>query len=291
MNWAVNGAEFNLKGLAQFGIGAASGALGAGIGSGVSAALAGSSFGAGFMGNATTMTTGFFNGALSGMAGGAASGFVGGAGGAWIAGGNSFQDIMKAGAIGAGLGAASGAVTGGIWGGIDAAKNGARFWDGATVTDNVLVDKGYAFVQQNGEMNCGPASSESLSQGAHTKADVRASLGGGDVNTKPLSDVDLWNDFGARTGRIAEGPFSGENNTINSISGSMQGGADITFNSNITNSVGHSVVANRVTERTVTKLSGNITKKLLLHVMDPARGQYVSFSHSQVRNSRIFIIK
>lgn len=142
VNWAMNGCQFNAKGLGYFGVGAVAGALTAMIGAGVSSYLAGGSFSAGALGTssawACTATSSFVNGAIIGASGGLAGGFASGVGNGLVGGdniGKSLGNGVRDGLIGA----ASGGILGGIAGGIDAVRDGRRFWDGATVVKQTAV--------------------------------------------------------------------------------------------------------------------------------------------------------
>lgn len=119
------------QGLGYFGIGFASGAIGAGVGAGISSAIAGGSFGAGFIGSSTALsaTSSFMSGAAIGASAGFAGGFIGGSCNAWAS-GESFLSGLKAGVITGSLGAIAGGLIGGIAGGTDAAINKRNFWSG-----------------------------------------------------------------------------------------------------------------------------------------------------------------
>ncbi|MBU2554266.1 MAG: hypothetical protein KKF98_07370 [Bacteroidetes bacterium] len=121
-NWVMNGAQFNAKGLAHFGIGAAAGAIGVGAGALVSSAVG---------------TIGFAGGAMTGAAGGFAGGFAAGAGNAWL-GGSSFRQGLGQGLAGGGISAASGGLLGGLSGGYSATKRGGDYWNGS-ITDEFIV--------------------------------------------------------------------------------------------------------------------------------------------------------
>lgn len=129
-NWAVNGCEFNAKGLGYFGVGALAGAVGCGLAGGISSVMAGGSFMAGALGTASAATsTGFLAGMAGGAAAGGAGGFIVGSGNAWI-GGASFKSGLLNGFAEGGLGALMGGAVGGLIGGIDATSNGRNFWTG-----------------------------------------------------------------------------------------------------------------------------------------------------------------
>ena len=135
INWALNGGDFNAKGLGYFATGAVAGALSAGIGSGVNVAMAGGSFSAGFWGTAAGISsTGFIAGAATGASAGFAGGFVSGAGNSWV-GGNSFGKGLIEGLKSGGISALSSGVIGGLIGGFDALNKGTNFWTGKAKFD------------------------------------------------------------------------------------------------------------------------------------------------------------
>jgi RHS repeat-associated protein len=135
VNWAVNGARFDEKGLAYFGIGALAGALSAGIGAGVNVAIAGGSFGAGFLGTATGVaSTGFFAGAATGAATGFTNGLITGTGNSLMD-KNSVPYSLEKGLTNGAIQGLVGGVVGGIGGGIDAYRKDLNFWNGTAELD------------------------------------------------------------------------------------------------------------------------------------------------------------
>lgn len=277
------------EGLGYFGVGAAAGAVGAGVGSGVSSVIAGGSFGAGFIGTAaSTATSSFFTGAAIGGAGGFSSGLVSGTGNGLIEGKNLGQALnsgLKDGVIGG----VTGGLVGGAVSGIDAALHGRRFFDGATVQKTVQYDGHLPYVQQQGDYNCGPATAESASGRTVTQQQFRAALAG-DPNQAGVGDVDLWREFTRQTGRRVDGIAGGMD--VQNMLGRLQNqGGTLSINLRATADMGHLVMVNRITEKVVTKISGRVTTKLLLYVMDPARGQYVQKGASEATGAfRIFHI-
>ncbi len=285
-NW--NNIDGNFwKGLGYFGVGAAAGALGAGVGAGVSSMLPVSGsvsggFAAGFWGTtaATTATSSFISGAVIGGAAGFSSGFVGGLGNGLIGGQNFGQALgsgLKSGAI-SGL---SGAAISGITSGINAVRDDRRFWDGATVNDYRLRDHNIPYVPQNADYNCGPASTEAVTNGQLNQNDVRTALGG-DPNKKGIDDLDIMQHIQSKTGRniiSSKGDVAAMYNAMTN-----QGNVVLSLSGN----PGHMVVANSVWERTVTKISGRVIQRLFLEVMNPASGQYIRQSIGN--NQRFFTI-
>jgi RHS repeat-associated protein len=295
VNWAMNGAEFSWKGLGYFGVGAAAGALGAGIGGGISSALpiagqASGGFAAGFLGTsaATTATSSFVSGALIGGGSGLASGFTTGFGNALINGKNFGQALGQGGIYGA-IGMSSGALIGGL----DAAIDGRRFWDGATVQKTTLAQQNIPVVGQSGTNDCLPASVEAVDRsfgGGITQQDVRDWAGF--EGNAPLGDVDVWSAYGNRSGHLITGeiPSPGVNSPANVLS-NMQSGNRVAINLS-TGDVGHSVVMQRVVQQTATKINGNVTQKLLYYVMNPANGGSITriSSRSIINAYNVFYI-
>jgi len=300
-NWAFNGFEFNLKGLGYFGVGALAGALGAGVGAGISSMLpvagtASGGFAAGFLGTsaATTATSSFVSGALIGGGAGFASGFTSGLGNGLL-GGQNFEQALWSGTKNGLIGGLSGATIGGLWGGIDAAIDGRRFWDGATVQKTTLAQQNIPVVGQRGKMNCGPASAEAIDAsfgGSMTQEQIRnLPTLGGDPNTVPLGDITLWDTYTNASGHSLSHniPTNGE---LSNILSNMQNGNRVALNLRIDGNVGHSVVMQRVVQQTTTKINGTVSQKLLYYVMNPANGGSITriSSHSILSTYRVFYI-
>ena len=285
INWALNGAQFNARGLGHFGVGALAGALGAGVGAGVSSALAGGSFGAGFMGTAAAKvaTTSFFTGAAIGASGGFAGGFASGFGNGVID-GQSFGAALGSGLKTGAFGAASGGVIGGLYGGIDAALDGRRFFDGATVVRETATP-GYTIpnVQQQLDASCSAGCASSVDQsfgGSLTETDIMKLIPKYDYVSTGVEDFHFWDQFAKATGRHSI--------PTNNITPEM-------FYSNFSKNIGnsgrfalstnnHSVVLQSVTKSTITKISGNIITRYTYNVMDPAYGAIRSLNPSKVIN-------
>ncbi|TJZ50564.1 hypothetical protein FAZ15_21320 [Sphingobacterium olei] len=285
-NWLSNGAQFNAKGLGYFGVGAVAGAIGAGVAGGVSSVLAGagSSFGAGFMGTGAVAGTSFINGATIGASTGLTSGLIGGTGNGLIE-GKTFSQAFGSGLKTGMLGAVSGGVLGGLAGGVHASVDGRRFWDGATVNDVVLHDQNIVAVTQNGRNNCLPASAESIdrSLGGNSTQNYWRNIAGGNADTNPLRDADFWlNSYGNNTNYTVTGTSSQLSNA--SIIRSFSSGNSVAFTTNTGGAVAHSVVLQRVTERTITKLTGRIINQYIYRVMDPAFGSFRNLTTGTTQN-------
>lgn len=283
------------QGLGYAAVGAASGALGAGLANGVSAALGGaSSFGAGFASafsangtlaaaGLTGVGTSFFNGAATGIATGFSAGFTSGFGNAAVGGEtNALGKGLNAGIFGG----ISGGLISGVFQGIDALRDGRRFFDGATVQNNVIADRNLPFVKQIGKYNCGPANCEALSKvrgGSVTQNSIRNSLGG-NPNTTALGDLNVLNEFKKQSGTRFI-PISGRKINMADVHDKLKHGFDVTFNLKSQPGVGHAVSLNRITERKITKLSGKVINRTFYHVMNPARGQYIPISLSELKGA------
>jgi RHS repeat-associated protein len=275
INWVTHGAELNIEGLGYFGVGVFAGALGAGVGTGISSIMAGGTFGAGFIGSSAAMmaTTSFATNAAIGSGALFSAGFTNGLGNG-LMGGQNFGQALGSGFNDGLIGGVSGGLIDGIAGGIDAAIDGRRFFDGATVRDQVLANQNIPIIGQRGDNNCLPASAEAVDKslgGNMTQEQVRALPGlGGDPNTVPLGDVDVWEKYASASKHTLNGEV-GKPSSYYKIIGDMSKGGRVAINLN-TGNVGHSVVMQRVVERTITKISGKILPKNLYYVMNPGNG-------------------
>jgi hypothetical protein len=173
---------------------------------------------------------------------------------------------------------------GGLVGGIDAARDGRRFWDGATVTKEYAVDVDIVPVRQVGKDNCLPASGESANRslsGDLTQNDFRG-WAGGDPNLDPLSDVDFWkNTYAGNTGHTVQGyDLSGAKHIVPTLNG----GGRVALTIPGSGGIDHSVVVKSVYLQTVTKISGSATQTVMYRVMDPAMGGFRNIPYSKIIN-------
>jgi hypothetical protein len=113
-NFLANGAQFNIKGLGYFGVGAVAGTGSAYVGNAIAGAI---------------NFSGFAGGALIGGGTGFIGGFLGASGNAWIN-GAGFDNGISMGLKWGVLGFASGAAIGGISAGINASHKGKNFLTG-----------------------------------------------------------------------------------------------------------------------------------------------------------------
>ena len=290
--------------LGYFAVGAATSALTAGIGNGLSTGFSSAKFGLGFSAGwgatfsegvslassgMTGVTSSFIRGAAMGAASGLAGGFTMGFGNSLL-GGDSFGSALSKGIENGLLGAGTGGLIGGISGGIKAVRDGRRFFDGATVQDQVLIDKHIPYVPQRGDMNCGPANCEAISQsrgGNVTQQSIRNKLGG-NPNTNPLGDITVANEFSHQSGithLTQRGGLASTNTYLY-----MKSGVDVNFNIKAVEGIGHSVTANRAWQRTITRINGRVVKRIFIDVMNPARGQYIRVTNNTLQNAHRFFI-
>ena len=236
----------------------------------------GGTFGAGFVGSSTAMTaaSSFASGAAMGGGAGFSAGFTTGFGNGLMQ-GHNFEQAFGSGLRDGLIGGFSGAILGGMWGGIDAAIDGRRFFDGASVNNEVLVDQNIPVVGQVGENNCLPASVEATDRsfgGKVTQNDVRGWFGG-DPNTNPLMDVDVWAKYSDVSGHSVFGDLD-KATSLPRVLSAMNDGGRVAINLN-TGNVGHSVVMNSITRRTITKLNGNVISRYIYGAMNPGNGGYM----------------
>ena len=296
VNWGTHGAEFSWKGLAHFGIGAVSGALSAGIGSGISGVMgasinSGITFGKAFMSSSALLST-LKGGFVMGMASGAGSGFAGGlvsGTGSSLINGNSLGKSLSKGLLGGLIGGASAGVVEGFIAGFKSVLKGREFWDGSKIEDVVLADRKLPFVRQKGEYNCVAATAESVSRRKYSQDYIRR-IYGGDANVNPITDSEALQyvaDNMERTINNVSKNITG----LDYVVGSLNDGADIVYNLG-TAEPGHLVAINKVVYRTITKINDKVVYKTLYYIMNPAVGQYVRISESNL-NTYInrFIIK
>ena len=270
-NWTSHGAELSAKGLGYFGVGAFAGALGAGVGTGISSIMAGGTFGAGFIGSSAAMiaTTSFVNNAAIGSGALFSTGFTNGLGNG-LMGGQNFGQALGSGFNDGLIGGVSGGLIDGIAGGISAAIDGRRFFDGATVRDQVLANQNIPIVGQKGDFNCVPATGEAVDKsfgGSITQEEIRDKVGG-DPNKNPVNANDAWTEYAKMSKRTIDPRSSID---LKNVPDNMNKGARVAVSLK-GDEVGHSVVMRSVTLRIITKINGQTIQKMLYSVMDPGNG-------------------
>jgi hypothetical protein len=165
--------------------------------------------------------------------------------------------------------------------------NDTRFLDGATVNDVTLIDQNLPYVNQRGEYNCGPACGSSTSGGVVSQEELRAACGG-KPSIDPIQDDKLWQAWTNKTGRVNV-KIKGGMGEYDALS-KMKGGANVSYSLR-GDGAGHSVMANRVIERTITKLNGKTIIKPIMFIMDPNKGQYIRISsYSILKASNTFLL-
>ena len=290
VNWVAHGCEFSWKGLGYFGVGALAGALSAGIGTGISSLLAGGSFSAGFMGTAAAKVaaTSFLSGAAMGGGAGAAGGLISGMGNGLLGGQNFGQSVvsgLKDGLIG-GL---TGGVLGGLAGGIDAVLDGRRFFDGATVKNEIFADVNVVGVAQKGRNNCLPASGESINKslGGSTTQETLRNSAGGNPDTDPLNVGKFWKETFANETKLKVDVGS----IYDVVPTLKDGGRIAAILSKTIDGVGHSVVVKETFLQTVIKVSGRATSTVMYRIMDPATGGFRNVSIKDIMWTVFKVVK
>ena len=290
VNWATHGCQFSWKGLGYFGVGALAGALSAGIGTGISSAMAGGSFSAGFMGTAAAKVaaTSFLSGAAMGGGAGATGGLISGMGNGLLGGQNFGQSVvsgLKDGLIG-GL---TGGVLGGLAGGIDAVLDGRRFFDGATVKNEIFADVNVVGVAQKGRNNCLPASGESINKslGGSTTQETLRNSAGGNPDTDPLNVGKFWKETFANETKLKVDVGS----IYDVVPTLKDGGRIAAILSKTIDGVGHSVVVKETFLQTVIKVSGRATSTVMYRIMDPATGGFRNVSIKDIMWTVFKVVK
>ncbi len=282
-NWLANGYELSWEGIGYFAIGAIAGALSAGIGSGISSALpvAGVSSGgfwAGFLGTktATTATSSFIAGALTGGGAGITGSFTTEFGNNLLK-GQSFSSALWNGTkSGFQAGISSGLISG-VLGGMSALIDNRRFWDGATVHRQTYTQT-IPIIGQRGENNCVPASIESIDKsfgGCMTQEDIR-SIMGGDPNKDPLDVLKTWSTYVEQTGHsLSIGDYTTDKSLLTLFSNIERGTRATLLLGNEASTVGHNVVVQSATLKVISKINGSKILKTSFKVMNPSSGGYI----------------
>ena len=269
-------------------IGGVAAAVGAGVGNIVAQSLGVmSTNGAGFFGNAAIQALGFWTGAAVGAASGFTAGFIGAAGNAW-ANGSNFGEGLGVGFKAGVAGAVVGGLAGGISAGIKAAREGRRFFDGAKINDEILVDQSNPYIHQTKKANCVAACGQSATDGNVTQTEIRHNLAlGSDGDRIGLGDGDVVKYISQKDGGTAQ--YFGKNMNKFQVVDNMRKGNQI-FVTKFGNP-NHTVLMNKVVQRTITKLSGAAFTKNLYFVMEPLKGQYTSINKGFLKNANFWIRK
>lgn len=209
-----------------------------------------------------------------------------------LIGGQSFGHALGIGFRDGLIGGLTEGLMSGIGYGLDAVKDGRRFFDGAKVDTEVLIDQNIPIVVQIGDNNCLPASVEATDRsfgGTLTQNDARGWFGG-DPNKMPLEDVKVWSKYSEVSGRSWSGELS-KSNSLPKILSTMKDGGRVAINLN-SGDVGHSIVMKSITQKTITKINGNIVTRYIYKAMNPGNGGYIMrVSSSSIRKSNnIFYI-
>lgn len=284
-NWKSIKGNF-WKGVAYFGVGAAAGALSAGVGAGISSVLASGTFSAGFLGTASAQVavSSFVNGAAIGAASGLSGGFTLGTSNGLLE-GKSLGKSLFTGALYGGIGAVSGGVLGGALSGINAIRDGREFWNGARMTnEEILANQSLPYVQQNGNMNCGPATAEATT--GVSQDTYRASIGGS-AETTPVSPDQLNSAIRSETGKRSSAfvrTLPTDLKEVRQLATMMNSNNKFWLASSLSGTdIGHATALNSITVKTFTKISGDVYHKIIYQVMDPAKGTYKTIGASSMK--------
>ncbi|MDR2010953.1 MAG: RHS repeat-associated core domain-containing protein, partial [Bacteroidales bacterium] len=293
-NWIANGAEFSMRGLGYFGVGALSGMLGAGIGSGVNALfIEGGTFANGFVGKGIVESAvGFIAGGASSAAGGTVGSFITGFGNGLL-GKEKFKDALLTGTINAGIGGGLGFITGGIAGGIAAKSQGKHFGDGSIRTKDVLVEQQIKSTVQDGDFDCTFANIVATSNGMENQAALRTQYAPftdknkDGVNTyfvtkKYAKDMGLSFEFV----NLHKDPMSAVE-----IAEKMNAGANLILSIGEESGIGHTWTVKSITNETIIKQNGKVISKNIYTMLDTRTGNFYSFPNHNARAAFFIGIK
>lgn len=276
----VNGKKAGLDGRNLAFYTAASGVIGGvsgGVGAGVTSAV-------------SITAGGFIGGFVSGFAGGASGGFIAGTFTSVLS--NTVlgtnQNSFKAGINGAIIGGFTGGIINGLSEGIAATKNGQRFFDGAYINDEVIIDQNIPIVKQIGENDCYAACLESVDEsygGNMKQTTIRGWQGG----NKPLKRQAIIAKYSEKAGRQYGGLLDSSFDTALS---ELNHGGRVIVSKPVGGGMDHAVVINKVTKRTFTKLSGKVVSRprYIINVMNPKFGQYQNVRPGSFFNTVNYVI-
>lgn len=289
INIATNWNNINnfWDGVSYGAIGAVSGAIAAGIGGGISSALpvAGSAsggFAAGFLGTnaATVATPCFYSSALIGAGISYSQTSISVFGNNLLEGQNAWTSFKQSQVDGA-LAGVIGGISGGIIGGISASYYGRDFLDGSVAQTEVIADAHLPSVIQNNEMNCGPASAESIT--GVSQDDYRTYLMD-KYHYGQESAIDMKH-LTAAIESLSDRNVSYINSKLptdalqaNQYANWINKNARFILSSKTGHSIGHLNVLNRISIKHIYKISGAIINKVIYEVMDPASGVFKNIS-------------
>lgn len=189
-----------------------------------------------------------------------------------------------------------GAGIGGMVQGIAAAIDGRDFFDGSKVIDSktIAYDETIPGIKQIGTHNCGPANVAAIDQslGGNLTQDKARGWFGGDPNQDGIGDIPLWKKYTEMTG-ISHVKRGADPGLISQFSEMIDDGYKISINlkTNSTVSPGHSVVMKGVKRKTILKVNGRISSKLMYQVMDPEQGTFKYIPLSKIKKAhKIFYV-
>ncbi len=250
-----------------------------------SAGVANIAVGGSFVGDAAVNAIGFWNGVAAGGASGFTAGFLGTTFSS-LRNGVNFGKAILAGLKGGLISGVIGGSIGGVIGGIKANKLNKRFWDGASVNDRIIVDQANPYVQQVNDKNCVAACGESATNGQVTQNQICSNVQSG--SSGGIYDGRMVEYIGGITNRRALPMNTNITLTKNYLESHLKQNVRVFLNLNSTPR--HEVLLNKIVNREIIKLSGNIINKTLYYVMDPLKGQYIRISFNTIKNSNIWLL-
>ena len=173
--------------------------------------------------------------------------------------------------------------------GIDAVLDGRRFFDGATVKNEIFADVNVVGVAQKGRNNCLPASGESINKslGGSTTQETLRNSAGGNPDTDPLNVGKFWKETFANETKLKVDVGS----IYDVVPTLKDGGRIAAILSKTIDGVGHSVVVKETFLQTVIKVSGRATSTVMYRIMDPATGGFRNVSIKDIMWTVFKVVK
>lgn len=153
------------------------------------------------------------------------------------------------------------------------------------MSETVIAEKQLPLVQQEGKMNCGPATAESMTGVDQT--DYR-NVVGGNADVNPVKDIDLNRAITSETGRSVNRFSTSLPKGVTEarqLAGMMNSGNDFYLaTQGAGETIGHATALNSVTIKEFVSLKGETFYKVVYHVMAPARAsRYVTIGSSSMK--------
>jgi hypothetical protein len=145
-----------------------------------------------------------------------------------------------------------------------------------------IVDRGLAYVQQEGDYNCGPTCGESASRGGVKQKGLRDAFGG-NPNANGIEDGPFWQEWSKQTGRKVQPLTIRNKEALFTIPQKY----DVSISTN-----NHAVMLNK-SVRQSTKIFGIPITRHTFYVMDPSPyngGAYIPAPSSMLINRNTFLL-